>query len=124
MEASGAYTCSHGVAAAGAGEVILMLVCLTGYQHPCGRPASLLWRLQTVKELACPFLQFIPTVRNSLSTERRLEPTAVQVVGGPKLQTSFHLHKLVHILCLTNLSLLIWPKSAPGLLKKQKAEFG
>lgn len=121
MEASGAYTCSHGVAAAGAGEVILMLVCLTGYQHLCCRPAPLLRRrLQTVKELACPFLKFIPTVRNSSLTERRQEPTVAQVVGGPKSQTSSHLCKLIHILSLTNLLLLIWPKSTPPGFSRSK----
>lgn len=59
-----------------------------------------------------------------LRTGRRQEPTLAQVVGGPKSQTSSHLRKLVHILCLTNLSSLIWPKSSPWLLMKQKAEFG
>lgn len=123
MEASGAYTCSHRVAAAGAGEVILMLVCLTGYQHLCCRPAPLLRRrLQTVKELACPFLflKFIPTVRNSSLTERRQEPTVAQVVGGPKSQKSSHLCKLIHILSLTNLLLLIWPKSTPPGFSRSK----
>lgn len=33
------------------------------------RPAPSLPRLQTVKELACPFLKFIPTVRNSYAQE-------------------------------------------------------
>lgn len=102
------------------GEVILMLVCLTGYQHFCCRPAPSLRRLQTVKELACPFLKFLPTVRNSLRTERRQEPTVAQVVGGPKSQTSSHLCKLIHILSLTNLSLLIWPKSTPHGFSRSK----
>lgn len=102
------------------GEVIFMLVCLTGYQHLCCRPAPSLRRLQTVKELACPFLKFIPTVRNSLRTERRQEPTVAQVVEGPKSQTSSHLCKLIHILSLTNLWLLIWPKSTPPGFSRSK----
>lgn len=48
MEAAGAYTCSRGVAAARAREIILTSVYLSVNQSSCWKPAPSLLRLQTV----------------------------------------------------------------------------